>query len=68
MPHSRAEKLALLQFCLDLNLPPEDLGILRNFAHHYAMGREADWGAANQHLKDRVKAIFYRCKELIGVS
>lgn len=67
MPHSRPEKLALLQFCLNLPLSPEDLGILRSLAHHYAMGTERIWGDANQHLKGRVEAILIRCKELIGV-
>lgn len=57
----RERKLQILQASLLLPLTDQEVGLLRSLTHHYAMGQERDWGMANSHRADEVKALFEKC-------
>lgn len=58
----RETNLQLLQACLDLPLSDSELALLREISHQYALGQEADWGAANAHREPEVQALFEKLK------
>jgi hypothetical protein len=60
--HSKAEKLTLLQFCIErLDLTDRERGLLRQV--HMSISNERPLDAS---LRDEVGALLKRCRELTG--
>lgn len=61
MSVQRELKAAFLVACLDLDLTDQERDLLREVAHYYALGQEAEWGARNSHREQEVRDLFQKC-------
>ena len=68
MSYSREQKLKMLQACLLLPLSDSELHMMRNLAHHYAMGTDSQWASESMERADAIRLLLLKCQEMLNVS
>lgn len=68
MSFTREQKTRVLHQALDFPFQPSVLSLIRNLAHHFSMGTEADWGMANPQMQPTVTNLFLLLREKSNVS